>query len=82
MDLKITSFPLRYKAMMQGNIIDFPEGDVIDILTHLDYYHINTLMIQTNSNKSTNATQWFTCKVDEPTVRAYIKEQESEMRII
>ena len=82
MDLKITSFPLRYKAMMQGNIIDFPECDVIDILTHLDYYHINTLMIQTNFNKSTNAKQWFTCKVDESTVRAYIKEQESEMRII
>ena len=56
MDLKITSFSLRYKAMMQGNIIDFPEGDVIDMLMHLDYYRINTLMIQTNSNKSTNTT--------------------------
>lgn len=82
MDLKITSFPLRYKAMMQGNIIDFPECDVIDMLTHLDYYHINTLMVQTNFNKSTETTQWFTCKVDEPTVKAYIKEQGSEMRIV
>ena len=27
-------------------------------------------------------TKWFTCKVDEPTIKSYIKEQESEMRIV
>ena len=82
MELKVTSFPLRYKAMMQGNTIDFPEGDVFDMLMHLDYYHINTLMVQDNHEKTTRTTKWFTCKVDEPTVRAYIKEQGSEMRIV
>ena len=82
MELKVTSFPLRYKAMMQGNTIDFPEGDVFDMLMHLDYYHINTLMVQDNYEKTTRTTKWFTCKVDEPTVRAYIKEQNSEMRIV
>lgn len=80
--ITVTNFPLRYKALMKGNAIDFPENDVWEMLNYLDYYKINTLMVQANPEKTTNITRWFTCKVDEPTVKAYLKEQNSEMRIV
>lgn len=80
--IRVTSFPLRYKALMEGKAIDFPENDVWEMLNYLDYYKINTLMVQANPEKTTNITRWFTCKVDEVTVNTYLKEKNSEMRIV
>lgn len=79
---KVTSFPLRYKALMKGETVAFPENEIWEMLNYSDYYKINTLMIQANPEKTTNITKWFTCKVDEITSRAYLKEQENEMRIV
>lgn len=76
------TFAKKYDQLMSGETVSFSEKRVWDMLTHLDYYHINTLMVQSDYEKSNNVLQWFTCKVDEPTVKAYIKEQNSEMRIV
>lgn len=82
MEVKFYSFWRRYREMMEGQIVDFSEGEVAKLLAYLDYYQINTLMIQSNPEKTNNITKWFTCKVDEQTVKAYIKEKNSEMRIV
>ena len=76
------TFTKKYDQLMSGKIVSFSESRVWDILMHLDYYKINTLMIQDDTEKSTTVSKWFVCKVDEPTVRAYLKEKESEIRII
>lgn len=75
-------FHNRYEQMMKGGIVDFTEHEVLDFLMNMDYFHINTLKIQSCIEKSDEVTKWFTCKVDKPTVKAYIKEQENEMRIV
>ena len=76
------NFHKRYDQMMSGEIVDFTEHEVFDFLMHMDYFHINTLKIQSCFEKSDGITKWFTCKVDKPTVKAYINEQKSEMRIV
>lgn len=76
------NFRKRYEQMMSGGIVDFTEHEVFDFLMHMDYFHINTLKIQSCLEKSDGITKWFTCKVDKPTVKAYIKEQKSEIRIV
>lgn len=75
-------FRKRYDEMMSGKAVDFTEHEVFDFLTHMDYFHINTLMVQSCPSKTDEVTQWFTCKVDKPTIKAYIKEKNSEMRIV
>lgn len=75
-------FHKRYDQMMSGGVADFTEHEVFDFLMHMDYFHINTLKIQSCSKKSDEVTKWFTCKVDLETVRLYIKEKRSEMRIV
>ena len=67
---------------MRGAPVIFNESEVIELLYYLDYYHINTLQIQSNPKESTTTWRRFTCKVDEPTVKAFAKEQNSEMRIV
>ena len=75
-------FRERYDKMMMGGIADFTEHEVFDFLSHMDYFQINTLKIQTNYEKTDKITKWFTCKVDLETVRLYRKEKRSEMRIV
>lgn len=72
----------RYDIMMSGGVSEFTEHEVFDLLLHLDYFHINTLQVQSCPEKTNEITQWFTCKVDKPTVKAYLKEKQSEMRIV
>ena len=48
------TFTKKYDQLMSGKIVSFSETRVWDILTHLDYYKINTLMIQNEAEK-TNA---------------------------
>lgn len=67
---------------MSGAAVVFSESEVVELLFYLDYYHINTLQIQSNSEESINTCRQFTCKVDEPTIKAFLKEQNSEMRIV
>ena len=67
---------------MSGAAVVFSESEVMELLFYLDYYHINTLQIQSNSEESTNTYRRFTCKVDELTIKAFLKEQNSEMRIV
>lgn len=74
------TFRQRYEHMMSGEAVCFPENQVLDMLTHLNYFQINTLMIQEDSVNSTKITKWFVCKVDEVTKKAYLKEKEHEMR--
>ena len=76
------TFAKKYDQLMSGKIVSFSETRVLDILTHLDYYKINTLMIQDDTEKTTTVSKWFICKVDEPTVKAYLKEKRTEMRIV
>lgn len=73
------TFTKKYEQLMSGKTVSFSETRVIDILTHLDYYKINTLMVQSDPEKTSNIAQWFICRVDEPTVRAYLKEKKKEM---
>lgn len=75
------NFRTRYDRMMSGNAVDFNENEVIDFLSHLDYYKINTLMVQSHPLTST-IRRYFICKVDKPSIEAYLKEKESEMRIV
>ena len=75
-------FRERYDKMMMGGIAVFTEHEVFDFLMHMDYFHINTLKIQSCNEKSDEVTKWFTCKVDLETVRLYRKEKRSEMRIV
>ena len=76
------TFSQRYKDLMRGGTVTFNESEVIELLYHLDYYHINTLLVQSNPTESTNVWRKFTCRVDEATVRSYFNEQNSEMRIV
>lgn len=76
------NFRKQYDKLMSGEIVNFPEGRVLDILMHLDYYKINTLMIQDDYEGSSTLTKRFYCKVDEATVKTYLKEKEQEMRIV
>lgn len=74
------TFRQRYKHMMSGETVTFPENQVWDMLTHLDYFQINTLMVQEDGINSTKITKWFVCKVDEITVKTYLNECKREMR--
>ena len=76
------TFWQRYKHMMSGEAVTFPENQVWDMVTHLDYFQINTLMIQEDEVNSTKITKWFVCKVDEVTKKAYLREKGREMRIV
>lgn len=76
------TFTKKYDQLMSGKIVSFSEARVLDILTHLDYYKINTLMIQDDTEKTNAISKWFICKVDESTVKAYLKEKRTEMRIV
>lgn len=76
------TFRQRYEHMMSGEPVSFPEGQVWDMLTHLDYFQINTLLVQEDGVNSTKITKWFVCKVDEITRKAYLREKEREMRIV
>ena len=67
---------------MSGAAVVFSESEVMELLFYLDYYRINTLQIQSNSEESTSTWRQFTCKVDEPTIKAFLTEQNSEMRIV
>ena len=76
------TFNQRYKDLMCGGVVTFNESEIMELLFYLDYYHINTLQIQSNAEESTAAWRRFTCKVDEATVKAFLKECNSEMRIV
>lgn len=80
--MKGKTFQQRYRDLMHGVPVVFNESEVIELLYYLDYYHINTLQIQSNSNESSVTWRQFICKVDEPTVKAFLKEQNYEMRIV
>lgn len=75
-------FNQKYKDLMCGGTVTFNESEVIELLYYLDYYHINTLLVQSNLTESTNISRKFTCRVDEATIRNYFNEQNSEMRIV
>ena len=76
------TFNQRYKDLMCGAAVVFNESEVMELLFYLDYYRINTLQIQSNPKESTSTWRRFTCKVDEPTIKAFLTEQNSEMRIV
>ena len=80
--MKSKTFQQRYRDLMYGAPVIFNESEVMELLYYLDYYHINTLQVQSNPKESTTTWRRFTCKVDEPTVKAFVKEQNSEMRIV
>ena len=65
---------------MSGKIVDLSQGDIWELLNNLDYYRINTLMIQDNPSMATRITKWYTCKVDEQSIKSYKKAKETEMR--
>ena len=56
---------------MHGVPVVFNESEVMELLYYLDYYHINTLQIQSSPKESSVAWRHFICKVDEPTVKAF-----------
>ena len=74
------TFRQRYEHMMSGEAVCFSENQVWDMLTHLDYFQINTLMVQEDGINSTKITKWFVCKVDDVTVKKYLNESKREMR--
>ena len=76
------TFRQRYEHMMSGEAVCFSENQVWDMVTHLDYFQINTLMIQEDGINSTKITKWFVCKVDEASVRNFLREKKREMRIV
>ena len=76
--MKEGTFSQRYLRLMSGKIVNFSENEVLELLRYLDYYRINTLQIQSNLEKTTNITRWFSCKVDEITSKTYLKMQENE----
>lgn len=76
------TFSQRYIELMSGKVTVFSENELVELLWYLDYYNINTLQVQSCPEETTNITRRFTCKVDESTVKAYLKEQNSEMRIV
>lgn len=80
--MKGKTFQQRYRDLMHGVPVVFNESEVIELLYYLDYYHINTLQIQSSSKESSTTWRHFICKVDEPTIKAFLKEQNSEMRIV
>lgn len=68
------TFNQRYKDLMCGGTVTFNESEVIELLYYLDYYHINTLLVQSNLTESTNISRKFTCRVDEATIKNYFNE--------
>lgn len=68
------TFWQRYEHMMSGEAVTFPGNQVWDMLTHLNYFQINTLMIQEDGVNSTRVVKWFVCKVDEVSVKRYLNE--------
>lgn len=70
----------KYDLLMSGKIVDLSQGDIWELLNNLDYYRINTLMIQDNPSMTTRITKWYTCKVDEQSIKSYKKAKETEMR--
>ena len=80
--MKGKTFQQRYRELMHCVPVVFNESEVMELLYYLDYYHINTLQIQSSSKESSTTWRQFICKVDEPTVKAFLKEQNSEMRIV
>ena len=50
------AFTKKYDQLMSGKVVSLSETRVWDILTHLDYYKINTLMVQDDSEKENIAT--------------------------
>ena len=68
------TFNQRYKDLMCGGTVTFNESEVMELLFYLDYYHINTLLVESNLKESTNISRKFTCRVDEATVRRYFNE--------
>jgi hypothetical protein len=80
--MKGKTFQQRYRDLMHGVPVVFNESEVMELLYYLDYYHINTLQIQSSPKESSVTWRQFICKVDEPTVKAFLKEQNSEMRIV
>ena len=73
-------FRQRYDKMMSGGTEDFTEHEVFEFLSRLNYFQINTLIVQSCPEKIDVVTNWYTCKVDKPTVKAYLKEKRNEMR--
>lgn len=67
---------------MSGETVVFSENEIIELLWYLDYYHINTLQIQSCLEETTNITRHFTCKVDELTTKSYLKERAKEVRVV
>ena len=67
-------FNQKYKDLMCGGTVIFNESEVMELLYYLDYYHINTLLVQSNPKESTNVSRKFTCRVDEATIRNYFNE--------
>ena len=67
------TFNQRYKDLMCGGAAIFNEFEVIELLYYLDYYHINTLLVQSSPIESTNVSRKFTCRVDEETIKEYKK---------
>ena len=76
------NFRKRYELMMSGELTSFSEGEVWDIMRHLDYFQINTLIIQEDGVLSTRITKWFVCKVDETSVRNFLNEKKRKTRIV
>lgn len=73
--MKGKTFQQRYRDLMHGVSVVFNESEVIELLYYLDYYHINTLQIQSSSKDSSATWRQFICKVDEPTVKAFLKSK-------
>lgn len=73
-------FRQRYDKMMSGGTEDFTEHEVFEFFSRLNYFQINTLIVQSCPEKTDVVTNWYTCKVDKPTVKAYLKEKRNEMR--
>ena len=74
------NFRKRYELMMSGEPASFSEGEIWDIMRHLDYFQINTLKIQEDGILSTKIAKWFVCKVDEISVKNFLNEKKKEMR--
>ena len=63
----------RYEQLMNGETVDFLLFEIEDILMNMDYYNINTLMIQKKGGEDCSVPYFcfFTCRVDEPTINNY-----------
>ena len=75
------NFRERYNKIMSGSIADFTDHEVFELITKMDYFCINTLQVQSCPKKTDAITQWFTCKVDKPTIKAHLKKKKNEAGI-